>query len=187
MFNNIIADLSRYNRRLLTYNIFKKIQFIMFRFGFHAIVIYRLGKWCEKQIAPIKYPLLALYHFLELIIRFLYGIHIKRTANIGPGLYIAHLGGILLGDCTIGSNCNIAQHVIIDKDQNGSPQIGNSVVLFPHAEIIGPIQVEEGATIGAGAVIKKDVPNSCLAMGNPARILRKEYDNSAILSHGVQV
>ncbi len=90
--------------------------------------------------------------------------------RIGPGLYIAH------GFCTgiawkveIGANCRIHQHVTIGWDgRGGAPRIGDNVVIYTGAVIIGGITIGDGAIIGANAVVTKDVPPGVVARGVPA-------------------
>jgi serine O-acetyltransferase len=43
------------------------------------------------------------------------------------------------------------------------------------------VKVESGATIAAGSIVLTDIGSKCLAVGNPARILNKNYDNSDLL------
>ena len=42
-----------------------------------------------------------------------------------------------------------------------------------NAIVIGPIMIGDDVAIGAGAVVLKDVPANCVAVGNPARIIAR--------------
>jgi serine O-acetyltransferase len=181
MFDAIIEDFARYRGECDSSGFLGACKILMLSFGFQTMLIYRWGRWSEKQVAPLRYVLLPAYYVGESLVRVLYGIHIKRCATIEPGLYLGHFGGIVIGHCSIGSNSVVSHRVVIEGDSKGVPSIGQSVWIGPHARIIGPVQIGDGATVGAGAVVVNDVPSRCLVMGNPARIINRDYDNSPIL------
>ena len=51
------------------------------------------------------------------------------------------------------------------------PTIGNHVLIGAGAVILGNIHVGDNAIIGANAVVLSDVPDGCIVVGNPARIV----------------
>ena len=116
-------------------------------------------------------------------------VHLSRAARIGPGLYLMHAYGIMVGPSPIGGNCILHQNVTIgDRVAGGDtrvPRLGNNVGIGPGATITGDITIGDNVTISAGAVISKSVPDGCLVAGNPGRVIRLEYDNSALMSHTV--
>jgi serine O-acetyltransferase len=57
-------------------------------------------------------------------------------------------------------------------DQFGSPTIGAGVYIGPGAKVFGKIVVGDQASIGANAVVNRDVPAGALVGGVPARIIR---------------
>jgi UDP-2-acetamido-3-amino-2,3-dideoxy-glucuronate N-acetyltransferase len=60
-----------------------------------------------------------------------------------------------------------------EKDWTCVPtRIGRRVAIGSNATILGGIAVGEGALVGAGAVVTRDVPPHALVVGNPARIVR---------------
>lgn len=182
MFENIKADFGRYFHDSSHEPVNQRVCEFLFEYhGLHATLIYRLGQWAEARFVPFNYVLLALYYPLEWLVRGLYGIHLDRNARIGPGFFIGHFGGIHVGHCSIGSNCSIQQRVVIKDDERGMPIIGDRVWVGAHTKIIGSLQISDGATIGAGAVVEKDVASRCLIKGNPARVVNNDYDNTVIL------
>lgn len=58
--------------------------------------------------------------------------------------------------------------------------IGNDVWIGFNAFIKGGITIGNGAVIGAHAVVTKDVPAYSIVVGNPAKIIRKRFDDSTI-------
>lgn len=57
----------------------------------------------------------------------------------------------------------------------GNLKIGDGTWIGIHACVIGNVQIGKGCVIGANAVVTKDIPDYCVVVGNPARIV-KQYD-----------
>ena len=55
---------------------------------------------------------------------------------------------------------------------DNSPIIGDNVNVGVGSIIVGKIVIGSNVIIGAGSVVVKDLPNNCVAAGNPARIIR---------------
>ena len=53
------------------------------------------------------------------------------------------------------------------------PRLGNNIYVGAGAKIIGKVTIGDGARIGANAVVTKDVPPGCTAVGVPAKIIRR--------------
>ena len=94
------------------------------------------------------------------------------------GTVFLHPIGITIHPGTIvGKGCWIYQNVTIGCDQkhpDNVPELGNHVTVFANAVIFGKIKIGDNATIGAGAVVFKDVPANATVVGNPARIIEKK-------------
>ena len=58
--------------------------------------------------------------------------------------------------------------------KKGTPTIGNNVVVFAGAKIIGNINVGDNSVIGPNAVVIEDVPNDSVAVGIPAKIVSQD-------------
>ncbi len=71
----------------------------------------------------------------------------------------------------MGQNCLIFQGVTIGVGTSGIPRIGNNVILSSGAKIIGGITIGNNVTIGANAVVTKDVPDNSIAVGIPAKVI----------------
>ena len=190
MIDNLKCDMRRYNiffeRGFGSF--FSILNQFLFAYGLHAIAIYRFGRWIDVKIsgsvaAPLKGALLLIYHLLAWMVRKAYDIRISKKTDIGPGLYIGHFGGIEVEEgCTIGSNCSISQHtkILVDKKTGTTSHVGSKVWIGAYAVIEG-CTIDDGATIAAGACVRKNIDCCNLAVGNPARVVSKNYDNQEIL------
>ena len=58
--------------------------------------------------------------------------------------------------------------------------IGNDVWIGAYATIMGGVRIGNGAVIGAGAVVAKDVPPYAVVVGNPAKIIRYRFNAATI-------
>lgn len=115
------------------------------------------------------------------ILSILTGINIPRTTKIGKGLRIHHYGCIIINSYSIiGDNCTIRHEVTIGNrnSDRDCPIIGNNCNIGAGAKILGAIKIGNNVDIGANAVIITDVPDNCIAVGVPARIIKKHEKNS---------
>lgn len=98
--------------------------------------------------------------------------------TFGPGLVIMHRGPIIILDkVRIGAKCRIHSCVNIGstKGTGIGATIGNNCYIGPGVQIVGPVQLADNITIGAGSVVTKsfDTPNVIIA-GVPARIIKEK-------------
>lgn len=96
----------------------------------------------------------------------------------GPDLRIWHYGSIIVHpEARIGAGCDIHGNCCIGnnaKTGSGAPVIGKNVNIGQFAQVIGPISVADGVTIGAGAVVVKDVKEEgSVVVGVPARSVKE--------------
>ena len=105
-----------------------------------------------------------------------YGVDVPSDTEIEGGLKFAHCQNIVITEkAVIGENCTIFQGVTIGcniiGDQQG-PTIGKNVTICAGAKIIGNISIGNNVIIGANAVVVKNMPNNCVAVGVPAKVIR---------------
>lgn len=125
--------------------------------GAWAVLEYRFRHWAAAQRWR-RHLLRPLTFVTHLAIKVLGGISVATRAEIGPGLYIGHFGGIIIGpEVRAGENLNLSQNVTIGAHR-GSPTIGNQVYLAPGAKVFGSITVGDNVSVGANAVVSEDVP-----------------------------
>jgi len=85
----------------------------------------------------------------------------------------------------IGRHCLLGHHLlIVDRNEHGTEQrevappaapviIEDHVWIGSHAIILPGVCIGRHAAIGAGSVVTRDIPANCLAVGNPARVVRR--------------
>lgn len=65
------------------------------------------------------------------------------------------------------------------KDK-GYTEIGNDVLIGANAIVLAGVKVGDGAIIGAGGIVTKDVPPYAVVAGNPAKIIKYRFDEKTI-------
>lgn len=92
---------------------------------------------------------------------------------MGNSIKFPHPQNIVIGsDVQIGDNCIIYQDVTIGQNRGKYPTIGNNVIIYPGAKIIGNIIIDDFVIVGANAVVISDVPNNAIVAGIPAKIIK---------------
>lgn len=101
--------------------------------------------------------------------------------EIGGGLYIQHGFATMIAAKSIGENCWINQQVTVGYNGQGEPPvIGDWVMITCGAKVLGDIHIGNHVTVGANAVVIRDVPDNCVVGGVPAKIIKQhnEYPDS---------
>lgn len=138
-----------------------------------------------KSKRALKY---SVYPFARYVLRHLthkYGISIPHDTDIGSGFYIGHFGGIVVNSKSIiGKNCNISHGVTLGQANRGKnkgyPIVGDNVYIGPGAKIIGAVKVGNNVAIGANCVVTKDVPDSSVVVGIPAKVISQQGSHSYV-------
>ncbi len=108
------------------------------------------------------------------------GIEIHPGARIGPGLFIDHGMGVVIGETAeVGADVTLYHGVTLggtslDRGKR-HPTIGDRVVVGAGAKVLGPIEVGEGSRIGANAVVVKNVPPDVVVVGVPGEIVARRH------------
>jgi serine O-acetyltransferase len=174
MFDSIRHDFRRCGRSFyarLKEALLNPAMWAVFGYRWRRFVASRFPRPIRWLLAPVTIP-------SQLVLDILTHVQLPAAATIGAGLYLPHLGTIVIGSgSVVGQNCTIAHGVTIghgggrSKRGSGNPVIGNRVYIGPGAIVIGPIAIGDDALIGAGAVVVKSVPPRGVVAGNPARLL----------------
>ena len=150
-----------------------RLEVITLYSGLHALLMYRAAH--ELQLHGLTYPA----RMISQIAKFLTGIEIHPGATIGKGLFIDHGSGVVIGETTvIGDNCTLYQGVTLGgtgkETGKRHPTLGNNVMVGAGAKLLGAFTVGDNSKIAAGAVVLRDVPEDCTAVGIPAKIVVRE-------------
>jgi bifunctional UDP-N-acetylglucosamine pyrophosphorylase/glucosamine-1-phosphate N-acetyltransferase len=97
-----------------------------------------------------------------------------KNSYLGPGTKMGHFSYI--GDATIAEDVNIGAGTITcnyDGVNKNPTEIGAGAFIGSDTMLVAPLKLGEGARTGAGSVVTKDVPDHTLAVGIPARAIRK--------------
>ena len=117
--------------------------------------------------------------------------HPDSSLIIGDGTYIGEYQNIRAsgGIIRIGRNCSISQHISMiasnhgtalgqdvnkqawDKEKTGIT-IGDDVWIGANCVILPGVYIHDGAVVGAGSVVTKDIPANAIAVGNPAKVIK---------------
>lgn len=101
------------------------------------------------------------------------GIEIYSVTTIGPGLFLPHASGTVIGAFSIGSNATIYHHVTLGGKRlemgiGGRPTIGDNVVIGAGATILGEISVGDNAVVCANSLVLESVEGGQVVIGVPA-------------------
>ena len=128
--------------------------------GMQATVLYRMSHFFAVR------RLHAVAGAVHSFSKFLTHIDISPYAEIGGGVYFYHGLGTVVGKGSfIGRNALVCQNVTTG---GGHVRIGDDVALWAGAKVIGDVTIGDRAEIGANAVVVRDVPADCVAVGVPA-------------------
>ena len=63
---------------------------------------------------------------------------------------------------------------------NGNINIGNDVWIGRSSIVLGGVKINDGAVVGAGSVVTKEVPHYAIVAGSPAKIIKYRFDEDTI-------
>jgi len=141
--------------------------------GLHALWLHRIAHWFWQR------GRLFLGRLISHLNRFATGIEIHPAAKVGPGLFIDHGMGVVIGETTeIEENVTIYQGVTLGgtslERKKRHPTIGKNVVIGAGAKILGPFRVGDNSKIGSGSVVVQEVPPNSVVVGVPGRVIYRD-------------
>jgi bifunctional UDP-N-acetylglucosamine pyrophosphorylase / glucosamine-1-phosphate N-acetyltransferase len=96
-----------------------------------------------------------------------------KNTRVGKGSKVPHLSYV--GDAEIGEDANLGAGTITanyDGVNKNRTKIGDEAFTGVNTNLIAPVTIGDGAYLGAGSVVNKDIPPGKLAVGMPARVIR---------------
>ena len=137
----------------------------------HAILSHRAAHLLDRAGVPIV-PRAVSY-----VARAVTGVEIHPSAVIGPGFFIDHGTGVVIGETAeIGENVTLYQGVTLGgtgfEAGKRHPSVEDNVTIGSGAKLLGPITIGHGAKIGANAVVIHDVPPNSTVVGVPGHPVR---------------
>ena len=141
--------------------------------GLHAVWFHRAAHWFWLH------RLFWLGRLTSHTGRFLTGIEIHPGAKIGPGLFIDHGMGTVIGETAeIGADVTLYHNVTLGgvswKKEKRHPTLEDHVVVGAGAQVLGPIRIGARSRIGANAVVVKEVPSDSVVTGIPGRVTYRD-------------
>jgi len=144
----------------------------LFYKGFHALQIHRVAHWLWLNDHH------SLAFFLQNQVSTIFAVDIHPAADIGCGIMFDHATGLVIGEtAVIEDDVSILHGVTLGGTGKESgdrhPKVRHGVMIGANATILGNIEIGEGAKVGAGSVVMKDVPPHVTVAGVPAEIVGK--------------
>jgi serine O-acetyltransferase len=140
--------------------------------GLHAIWVHRITHWLWKR--NVRF----LARWLSQTARWMTGIEIHPGATLGPGFFIDHGMGVVIGETAeIGADVTLYHGVTLGGTSltkgKRHPTIGDRVVIGAGAKVLGAITIGADSRIGANAVVVRSVPENSVVVGVPGQIVKR--------------
>ena len=145
------------------------LEVMFFYPGLHAIWLHRLAHYFWRN------HLHLLGRAISHLSRWLTGIEIHPGARIGPGFFIDHGMGTVIGETAeLGSCVTLYHNVTLGgvswEKVKRHPTLEDHVVIGAGAQILGPILIGSHSRIGANSVVINNVPPYSVVVGVPGRV-----------------
>ena len=135
---------------------------VLFSSGFHLTFLYRLGRLARLSMGGPGRLIAGMCFWIG---RHWYSSAVSPLAEIHGGLIMPHPQGIVIGSgAAIGSRAWVFHNVTVGGAPNktGLPRIGTDVRLYAGAVVSGPVTLGDRVTVGANAVVHRNVPSDCI-------------------------
>jgi serine O-acetyltransferase len=146
--------------------------------GLHAVWGHRVSHWLWRHDRKLA------GRVCSALTRGLTGVDIHPGAVLGPGLFIDHATGVVIGETAqVGADVTIYHGVTLGGTslQRGKrhPTVGDRVTIGAGAKVLGPITIGHDSRIGANAVVVKPVPPDSVVVGVPGQVIQRKQPRAA--------
>jgi serine O-acetyltransferase len=153
--------------------------------GVHAVWAHRMEHWWWVHNAK------TFARWLSHVTRFFTGIEIHPGATIGPGFFIDHGMGVVIGETAeVGANVTIYHGVTLGgvslEKGKRHPTLEDGVVVGAGAKVLGNIVIGANSRIGSNAVVVRSVPPDSVVVGVPGQVVVRSHSSEGHpdLEHG---
>lgn len=158
MLGNVRGDLARFAEIKELPRWRALVEGLLFDNGFQAVVLHRIAHAFRSRRIPFFGP------FFARLSLFLTGVDIAPAAVIGPGFYLSHGVGLVIGGgVRIGRRAFFLGGVNVGAPSQARladmPELGDDVFVGAGARILGSVRIGHRTFIGANAVVTCDVPD----------------------------
>lgn len=146
--------------------------------GLHAVWGHRVAHrlWQDGHLLAAR--------VVSAVLRAWTSVDIHPAAIVGPGLFIDHALGVVIGETAeIGADVTIYQGVTLGgtalEAGKRHPTVEERVTIGAGAKVLGPITIGRGSRIGANAVVVRDVPPDSVVVGVPGQVIARSRPRSS--------
>jgi serine O-acetyltransferase len=146
--------------------------------GVHAVWAHRVSHALWRR----DHPLAA--RTVSQVARALTGVEIHPGATLGPGLFIDHGMGVVIGETAeVGQDVTIYHGVTLGGTSlapgKRHPTVGDRVTIGAGAKVLGPIDIGHDSRIGGNAVVVRPVADNSVVVGVPGQVIARLTPHTA--------
>jgi len=176
MFNRIKEDINSVFSRDPAARTF--IEILFNSPGLHALWWHRVSHFLHIN------NFLFIARCLSTLARWFTGVEIHPGATIGKRCFIDHGMGVVIGETAIiGDDVTLYHGVTLGgtswKTGKRHPTLEDNVVVGAGAQILGPINIGQGAKVGSNSVVVKNIEAKATVVGVPGRVINTKTSEEA--------
>ncbi|KAG1655824.1 hypothetical protein FOA52_008387 [Chlamydomonas sp. UWO 241] len=155
-------------------------QALLYFKGYQAVQCHRVSHWLWLRGRRV----LALA--LQCQMTEVFHVDIHPAAVLGRGMLLDHATGVVIGEtAVVGDNVSMLHKVTLGGSGTARtgvrhPTVGHGVLLGAGVIVLGPVMVGAGSKVGAGSVVVSDLPAHSVAVGIPAKVIRRNASSEPV-------